>query len=127
MAKFYQTKAPIEDERGYIQELLPIKLRRGEFGSVALITGKRGAVRANHWHHTDSHYCVVTAGEVEYAWRGQKNRTVRKVILFPGDVVYTPPLEVHRFKFLRTGSFVAMSENYRSQKNYESDTVRENV
>ena len=45
-------REPFVDERGEILNLLDVSVT-----SIAVITSKKGAVRANHYHKTDYHYC----------------------------------------------------------------------
>ena len=53
-----------DDERGSIQPLVDMDMK-----SSVLITSNTGAVRANHYHKTDWHYCYVLYGEIIYYHR----------------------------------------------------------
>ena len=46
------------------------------------------------------------------------------ILLCEGDVVSTPPLEVHALKIVDDNEFIVFSEGLRGGKDYESDTVR---
>jgi len=54
------TQEPCVDERGEIRNLLDVP-----FTSVAVITSVKGAVRGNHYHKTDYHYCWLQRGAGE--------------------------------------------------------------
>lgn len=123
--KVFAALETFTDDRGVIKCLLPDDQH---IHSVLYITGKAGAVRANHWHMKDTHYCYVLSGSIEYSYLTPGSSDVRSVTLVPGDVVFTPKKEVHKFTFLTDGVFVAMATEPRSsQESYESDTVRQNI
>lgn len=112
------------DERGEIRALLPDDIH---IHSVLYITGKAGAIRANHVHKKDTHYCYILKGELEYIWKNENepdDKTYHSIILKEGTVVFTPAGEKHKFVFLTDGVFVAMATEPRDQKDYESDTTR---
>lgn len=122
--KLYQAKKELEryeDVRGYIQNLLPpgVVIR-----SVLLCTGKRGAVRGNHHHIKDVHYCYVLSGAIRYFYQTTPLSFLKNIDLKVGDMVESPAGEYHKFVFLERGAFIAMAKEPRLQKNYESDTVR---
>lgn len=111
---------PFVDERGVIQPLLGLAVR-----DVALITSKKGAVRANHYHKTDWHYCYVLRGRLEYLHRPVDSAAPPRVdVISAGQLFYTPPLLEHAMRFLEDTQFIVMSGNPRDPENYESDVVR---
>lgn len=112
------------DRRGLIDNILP----DGEtIKSVAYITGVVGAVRGNHYHLEDEHYCLVLNGRIEYSWIEKKGskRMMNSIILESGDLIHTPTREPHRFVFLTEGIFLALSKRSRDEESYESDTIKE--
>ena len=44
--------------------------------------------------------------------------------LSKGDIVYSAPMEHHRFVFQTHGAFIAMATQSRVQNDYENDTIR---
>lgn len=112
-----------EDERGVILDCLP---EGTHIHSVLYITGKKGAIRANHWHKKDTHYCYVVDGILRYSHKTDKGE-VKSVVLGVGSCVYTPTKEVHKFEFLEDGAFIAMATEPRSEESYEADTIREEI
>ncbi len=111
---------PFVDERGEIQNLLDIPC-----SSMAIIRSKKGALRANHYHKTDWHYCYLETGKVAYYHRkhGDENPP-KEWIIEAGQMFYSPPLYEHAMKFLEESVMYVMAKNSREMANYESDTVR---
>jgi len=107
------------DERGKIVNLTP----ELDIKDVLYITGKKGAVRGNHYHKTDFHYCYVVSGQIRY--ESQSADGNKDVVLEAGDTVFSPALEKHRFTFLTDGAFISLAKNNRATEKYEEDTVRE--
>jgi len=109
-----------EDARGLIENITPPE----SIKDILWITGIKGAVRGNHYHKEDTHYCYVASGRIKYSWQEHDSGEVHEVILVPGDLVVSTPMQKHRFEFLEDGAFIAMATKSREQENYESDTVR---
>lgn len=113
------------DERGEIREVsVPDVLPEKGIQSVLYITGKEGAIRAGHYHHKDTHWCYVLNGTIRYWWKDAGGSETYSRILVPGDVVFTPAGEWHKFEFITSGVFIAMATEPRTQNSYEADTVR---
>ena len=93
--------------------------------SAVLITSRRGAVRANHYHRTDWHYCYVLAGCIEYHHREHGDDGPGECIMVrAGQMVFTPPMVDHAMKFPEDTVFLTLSRNPRDQASYEADVVR---
>jgi len=108
------------DARGAIQPLLERMIR-----SASFITSKKGAVRANHWHKTDWHYCYLVSGALEYYERPEGSTLKpKKLVVKAGQMVFTPPHVEHAMKFLEDTAWVTLSRNPRDQDAYEKDVVR---
>jgi dTDP-4-dehydrorhamnose 3,5-epimerase-like enzyme len=111
---------PFVDERGVIQNLVDLDMK-----SAVLITSKKGAVRANHYHKTDWHYCYMVTGKMEYFERPTGSDEKPKLIVAQeGQMLFTPPMVDHAMKFLEDTIWVTLSRNPRNQKDYEADVVR---
>ena len=109
-----------DDERGSIQPMVDMKMK-----SSVLITSNAGAVRANHYHKTDWHYCYVLYGEIIYYHRphGSKEKP-NKVIIKEGELFFTPPMIEHAMVFEKKTKFITWGRNSRVQEVYESDVYR---
>jgi len=111
------------DHRGHLSHLIPDDVAiRG----ILLLTSKKGAVRANHYHKTDSHFSYLYSGKMQYFWKDLKKKNSRRksVIVKAGEMVYTPPKMAHAMKFLEDSVFFAFATKPRDQKDYESDTIK---
>lgn len=93
---------------------------------VLLITSKKGAIRANHYHKRDSHYSYMLKGSMEYTYKSldKKNAKPTTVIVSQGEIVYTPPMTEHAMKFTENSTFLAITTEKRNHKKYEDDLVR---
>lgn len=108
------------DTRGAIQPLVDVPME-----SCVLIESRKGAVRANHFHRTDWHYCYVLSGSIDYYHRPQgSSATPKKVHVRAGEMFFTPPLVEHAMLFPEDTVFLAFGRNSRAQEVYEADVVR---
>jgi len=114
--------ADFRDKRGSITKILDdgkTKIR-----SILMIDSKSGSIRSNHYHKKDSHWIYVFKGKMEYYEKSlKKGSKIKKVVLQPGDAIFTPPLFVHATKFLEKSLIFAFSTKSRNQKDYEEDTI----
>lgn len=115
-------KPEIKEERGDITKLLDDG--KTKIKSILLITSKAGSVRSNHYHKKDAHWIYMLSGKMEYYEKSVRGGKIKKAVLGPGDMVYTPPFMIHTTKFPKDSVFFAFSIRSRNQKNYEQDTVR---
>lgn len=111
------------DERGEMSYLLDDSI---SITSVLLITCKKGAIRANHYHKKDTHYSYMLKGKMEYTYQNLSAKAKRKktIIVKEGEIVCTPSMIGHAMKFLEDSIFLALTTEQRNQKKYEKDTVR---
>lgn len=109
----------IRDVRGDI-----INVFEGQIGHVALISSKKGSVRANHYHKKDHQYIYLVSGAYESHSCDVENPSQKQVLkVRPGDIVYTPPLTAHAQKFTEDSVFLALSTLQREDGKYENDTI----
>lgn len=111
------------DARGGIQPLVDIPMQ-----SAVLIETHKGAIRANHYHKTDWHFCYVVKGCIEYHHRatGSTGKPDR-LLVHAGSMVFTPPMVDHLMQFPEDTTFLCLSRNPRDQASYEADVVRINL
>ena len=111
---------PVVDDRGVIQNLIEAPMRM-----AVMIESKKGAVRANHYHKTDWHYCYVVKGSIEYFHRPAGSEAEpEKIIVKEGELFFTPPMVEHAMRFPEDSLFLTLSRNARDHETYESDLVR---
>ncbi|OGX41694.1 MAG: hypothetical protein A3C53_04845 [Omnitrophica WOR_2 bacterium RIFCSPHIGHO2_02_FULL_68_15] len=113
-------REPFVDARGEILNLID-----APFMSAAVITSVKGAVRGNHYHKTDDHYCWLQRGEMVYLHRrsGQTG-PARRWTIKAGQMFYTPPGYEHAMQFTQDSVLLVFAKNNREMANYEADTVR---
>ncbi len=109
------------DERGIIKNILERPIRH-----VAIITSKAGTIRANHYHPKDEQYIFVVSGSFEsYSYDTRfKGLGPKKQIFSEGDLVYTPPLVAHAYKYLEDTVFLNLTIDLRESDRYEEHTVQ---
>lgn len=119
---FGKIKPDFVDDRGEIFKLLDDG--KTDIKSVLLITCKKGSIRANHYHKTDSHYSYMVSGSMEYFERPINGKKTESIIVKEGEIVFTPPMVEHAMRFLEDSVFLALATKSRQHKSYEEDTVR---
>lgn len=108
------------DARGAIQTLVG-----GWVQSVQVISSKAQAVRANHYHRTDSHFMYVIWGVMRYYHRVVGDgMDPAVVIVAAGQMVFTPPLVEHAVVFLEDSLLINITSKPRDKASYEDDLVR---
>lgn len=111
-----------KDERGEMSYLLDEKVK---IVNALLITSKKGTIRANHYHKTDSHYSYLIKGKMKYIIQDVEQKGRKKsAIVKAGELVYTPSMLLHAMVFLEDTVFLALTTESRDQKKYEKDLVR---
>ncbi len=111
---------PFVDARGAIQNLIEADMRMAVF-----ISSRKGAVRANHYHKTDWHYCYVLSGAIEYFHRPVGSEAPPdRLLIRAGQLFFTPPMVEHAMRFPEDTQFLALSRNPRGHEAYEADVVR---
>ena len=109
----------VKDARGLISNIF-----EGRIEHVALITSKKGTVRANHYHKQDHQYIYLISGAFESHSVDVQNPSKRQVLkVQPGDLVETPSLIAHAQKFTEDSVFLALTTRQREGGKYESDTI----
>lgn len=116
--KVAHRKAAFKDYRGAIMDILDDVA----LNSVVLITNRKGAVRANHFHEKTVQYIFVLSGRVKYVSKGPRGR--KSAVLKAGDLAVSPPNEAHATEALTDATFLALSHGPRHGLNYEADTFR---
>ena len=111
-----------EDERGKILDIF----YKDDIQHVAQIDSEPNVIRGNHYHKETTQHMLMISGSMEYWYKNFGSKEEPKMIkLKKGDLVSTPPFEIHTLKIGKDGnSFVVFSSGLRGGKDYESDTYR---
>lgn len=118
-------KKPLEifaDERGKILDIF----YKDDIQHVAQIDSKPNVIRGNHYHKETTQHILIISGSMEYWYKKfGSNEKPKMIKLKKGDIVSTPPFEIHTLKIGDEGnSFIVFSSGLRGGKDYESDTFR---
>ena len=105
------------DLRGSIVSLVDDRVN-----NISIITSLKKTIRSNHFHKKDWHYMYVLEGRMEYFFK--KNNSNYFINLKKGDLVFTPPNEIHATYFPIKTILIVASKNARDKKTYEKDTTR---
>lgn len=112
--------SPFRDERGTIQPLVDLPMK-----SAVMITSEAGTVRANHYHQTDWHFCLVLSGSIDYYHRPHgSDAKPERVTVKAGQLFFTPPMVDHTMYFPEKTTFLTLGRNSRQQEVYEADVRR---
>ena len=114
--KVIKIKESFIDKRGKITNILEKPVT-----SIVIITSKKSAIRANHYHKKDSHWSYMIKGKMEYY--EEKNRKIEKALVKTGQMVYSAPGVPHAMKFVETSVFLALTTQKRLKGKYEKDTI----
>jgi len=109
-----------DDERGMIADIFYNK----NINHVAVVKTHGPAVRGNHYHKNTTQHILMTSGTMRYWWRHIDSDEWHCFDVLPGNLITTPPNEVHTLVYTEPGEFVVFSEGKRGGKDYESDTFR---
>jgi len=107
------------DSRGEILSIVDEHVR-----NVSIITCNPGALRSNHYHHTDFHFMYVLEGEIDYFFKDLNSNEVHYLKVRAGDNIFTPDNEIHATYFPVKTRLIVSSKYPRDQVTYEKDTVR---
>ena len=110
-----------EDDRGRIVDIF-----YGEnINHVAVIESNREVERGNHYHNDTTQYILIIKGSLEYWYKDKCSVEPSKfVVMNEGDIVKTPPNEIHFLNIRNKNQFIVFSTGVRGGKDYESDTFR---
>lgn len=113
-------ESPFVDSRGTIQNLVDDDIK-----SAVLITSNAGALRANHYHLSDWHYCYVIEGCIDYHHRPHGSvDPPERLLVGQHQMVFTPAMVEHAMTFPEPTTFLTLSRNRRDHASYEDDVVR---
>ena len=106
------------DSRG---KILPIV---HDLANVQMIWSEAGAIRANHYHKTDTHVCYLVSGEMDYYFRYHGKTKIFKEKIVAGELFRTGPMIDHEMVFTSPSVMVVVSEHKRDAATYDEDIVK---
>lgn len=114
-------ESAFEDKRGAISNILEEPITH-----VAVITSKKGAIRANHYHPDQMQYEYLVSGKYESYSKdlNKKDAKVEKQIIEPGSLVITPPMIAHAWRVLEDSVMLNLTTGRRDSKNFSEHTKK---
>jgi quercetin dioxygenase-like cupin family protein len=107
------------DARGEIIDIL----KNSVVEYATLITSKKGAVRANHFHKETFQYVYILEGRMRVVSQMPGKRQ-EEVLLNRGDLIVNVPLEHHAFEAIDDCTMLVLTRGPRGGEDYEKDTYR---
>ena len=109
------------DERGGIADIF----YNENINHVAIITSESDSIRGDHCHGLTTQHTLVIKGELEYWYKPLVSEAAAKFsLLKKGDLVSTPPSEIHALRAKQYTEFIVFTEGIRGGLDYEKDTYR---
>ncbi len=115
-------KPEFADERGAISNVLEEPINH-----VAIITSKKGAIRANHYHPEQIQYVYLISGKFESVSKDLRkgdDAEVETITIEAGDLVTTPPMIAHAMRFLEDSVMLNMTTDDRDPANFDKHTKK---
>lgn len=111
-----------KDKRGRITDII----YNQKFEYMTIVDSVPNALRGNHYHKKTKQWILVTKGSMTYCYKDLKdNGPAKSKKLVEGDLVYTPPMEIHALIIGPNGcQFITFGQGKRAGRDYESDTFR---
>ena len=117
--KVVKISTSYSDARGDITDIL----RNDAVEYATLITSKRGAVRANHYHEHTFQYVYLLEGRMRIVSQ-MPGEPQEEVVLEKGDLIVNRPLERHAFEAIDDCTMLVLTRGPRGGDDYEKDTFR---
>tara|TARA_B100001971_G_C18104372_1_gene490670 strand:+ start:526 stop:918 length:393 start_codon:yes stop_codon:yes gene_type:complete len=119
--KVIKIKPAFEDERGVIVNILEEPVSH-----IAILTSKKGSVRANHYHPEQVQYAYLISGSYESVSKDIKdeNAKIEKITVKPGDLIITPPMIAHAWNVLEDSVMLNITTGARENSNFEEHTKK---
>ena len=114
-------KPAFEDERGIIANILEEPITH-----VAIITSKKGSIRANHYHPKQVQYVYLVSGKYEDVSKDLtlKNAKMQTRTILAGDLVITPPMVAHAMRFLENSVLLNLTTGNRDSDKFDEHTKK---
>lgn len=118
-------KIATQDRRGDIADIF----YKENINHVAVINSRKGALRGDHYHKQTTQAMYMSKGSLRYYYkkRDEKKKQwgqTKSIVVKEGEMVTTPPYEIHALEILEKNQFIVFSWGKRGGKDYESDTFR---
>ncbi len=115
-------KPEFTDERGAITNVLEEPINH-----VAIISSKKGTIRANHYHPEQIQYVYLISGKFESVSKDLRkgdSAKVEKAVVEAGNLVITPPMIAHAMRFLEDSVMLNLTTADRDPANFDKHTKK---
>ena len=119
--KIIKIEPAFEDERGIISNILEEPITH-----VAIITSKKGSIRANHYHPEQIQYEFLISGSYESVTKdiSVEGAEVETKLIGPSSLVITPPKIAHAMRFLEDSVMLNLTTGRRDSENFSEHTIK---
>jgi len=125
--RIYRANVAFGDARGVIVNDIVAQVERitGErVKSIAYITSRPGAVRANHWHPKDVQVMVLLTGSYRSLSRTHDTaEALVEQIVRAGDIVVCPAYVDHAYEFIEESVFLNLNTVTREPGGFGQHTI----
>jgi|SaaInlStandDraft_5_1057022.scaffolds.fasta_scaffold08600_1 dTDP-4-dehydrorhamnose 3,5-epimerase-like enzyme len=120
--KIRKIEAAFVDERGEISDIF----YKHQIDHVGIITSVTGALRGDHYHKETTQHMYMAKGSLRYYYRNldEDPSETKSIVVNEGELISTPPFEIHSLEILESNIFIVFSEGLRGGIDYEEDTFR---
>ncbi|HII17018.1 TPA: cupin domain-containing protein [Candidatus Woesearchaeota archaeon] len=120
--KVIKIKPAFEDGRGKISNII----EDSSISHVAIITSKKGSIRANHYHPEQIQYEFLISGRYESSSKDLKKEgaKIEKIVVEPGDLVITPPMIAHAMRFTEDSVMLNITTGSRDPEKFKEHTIK---
>jgi len=117
--KIIKIKPAYQDPRGYITNILEKPISH-----VAIITSKKGSIRANHYHPKQIQYIYLISGCYESLSKDltKANSKIEKRAIKAGHLIITPPMIAHAMRFTEDAVMLNLTTGQRDSHNFSKHT-----
>ncbi len=115
-------KPDFVDDRGAITNVIEAPINH-----VAIISSKKGTIRANHYHPEQIQYVYLISGKFESVSKDLRkgdDAKVEKTAVEAGSLVTTPPMIAHAMRFLEDSVMLNMTTDDRNPENFDKHTKK---
>lgn len=117
-----KSKNPFRDARGDIENydlVFPVNMAN-------IITSKKGAIRANHYHPEQLQQVLVVSGKYVSVHKDLSipNAPIHSHLAVAGDLVITPPMVAHTMIFVEDSVILNLVEGNRDHDKFGKHTIK---
>ena len=110
-----------KDKRGSIADIFYKK----NINHVALIISKKGIIRGNNYFRKNIQHVYNLSSPFEYWYKKfRSKKKPKKIIVKKGQLLCTPPMEIHALKFKKDNKLLEFSSIDMDQKKKTKDSKK---